>query len=80
MSNLGTHVVAPVMLVSGMVIGIKTMDRVARAPGSGSRARRRTAKRRKKSKSQKKPKSSYYCRKCKTYHRKKSKIGKAHKR
>jgi len=82
MTNLGKHVVAPVMLVSGMVIGIKTMERVSRV---GAHKRRQKGGKRKtvKVKSYKRKKSTkgtYYCRKCKCRHKKTSKIGKQHKR
>ena len=66
MSEVG-DVVAPIMLTTGMIIGVRTMDQVSR----------KASKRRTKKKS---PSASYYCRKCKIRHRNKSKIGKSHKR
>ena len=82
MVDLGKHVVGPVLMVGGMVVGLKTMERVA-SVGSHKRRKKGAKKKTVKVKSYKRKRSikgTYYCRKCKVRHKKTSKIGKAHKR
>jgi len=82
MTDLGKNVVAPVLLVSGMVIGVKTMDKVSRIGDkkSSRRTRKKSQRSRKTKKKKSPPANSYYCRKCKIRHLNNSKIGKLHKR
>ena len=82
MTDLGKDVVAPVLTISGMVIGVKTMERVSRV---GTHKRRKKGGKKKtvkvKSYKRRKPKKgTYYCRKCKVRHKNSSKIGKRHKK
>jgi len=81
MVDLGKDVVAPVLLVSGMVIGVKTMDKVSRmGEKKSSRGTHKKPTKRKTRKTKSPPANSYYCRKCKVRHLNSSKIGKLHKR
>ena len=83
--SIGTDVVAPVMLTTGMIVGVRTVDKVSRVgeKKSSKKTRKKSKKSKARSKSRKKrspPANSYYCRKCKCRHFKNSKIGKLHKR
>jgi hypothetical protein len=79
MADLGKHVVEPVMLTSGMVIGVRTMDRVSKI-GSKKSSRRKRRKKSQRSRKRKPSSNTYYCYKCKIRHRKNSKIGRSHRK